>query len=157
VTTTSAETEIVLTTEHPVAQCVDLKATFGRSFRYAMDPAYAVERSEFRAIEKPWLTRIPCRFGFIAVHGGRRLSAYATTRRRALAALSCVTVAQQGDGEVLVTFDVTDLPVVAELLVARRPPRLSPEEQARRRDRMLALRAARKAGPVSALETAIPA
>lgn len=89
---------ILTTTDHPVAQCVDLRATFGRMFRYLMDESYAAERPEFRAIERPWLTRIPCRFGFIAPHGGRRLAAYATARRRALAALPCVTVAQGGDG-----------------------------------------------------------
>lgn len=121
----------ILTTDHPIAQCVDLRATFGRRFKYAMDPAYAIERSEFRAIEAPWLTRIPCKAGFIAPHGGRRLAAYSTSRRRALAALPCVAVAQQGTDEVLVTFDVADIEVVAALLGARRPRQVSPETRAR--------------------------
>lgn len=147
--------EVILTTNHPVAQAVDLRATFGRRYRYAMDPAYAGERPEFRAIEKPWLTRIPCRFGFIAPHGGRQLAAYTTTRRRALASLPGVTVRQQGEDEVLVAFDVADLPAVAELLEARRPPRLSLEERTRRRDRMLALRGAREMTAFPGLETTI--
>ena len=139
-----------MTTDHPVAQCIDLEATFGKTFRYAMDPAYKVERSEFRAIEKPWLTRIPCRFGFIFPYGGTKLGAYATSRRLALAKLPCVTTAQGGNidqetcPEVIVTFDVTDIEQVATLLEARRPPNLSPEERERRRARMRALLAARR-------------
>jgi hypothetical protein len=135
----------VLTTTHPVARCVDLRATFGRRFRYVHDPSFAAERPDQRAVEAAWLTRIPCRFGFIAPHGGRQLAAYSTTRRKALASLSGVTVAQGGPGcgEVLVTFDVGDLPAVAALLGALRPPQLSPAEQARRRDRMRAIHASR--------------
>lgn len=126
-------TDAILTTDHPVAQCVDLRATFGRRFRYVMDESFAAEQPEFRAIEKPWLTRIPCRFGFIAPHGGLALAAYSTTRRRALAALPCVTVYQGGDGatEVLVHFDVKDIQPVADLLEARRPRAISPETRAR--------------------------
>jgi len=139
----------VMTTDHPRAQCIDLRATFAGQFRFVRDPAYAAESSERRRTEAPWLTRIPCRFGFIAPQGGRRLVAYATTRRRALAALPCVRIHAGGERDVLVTFDVADLPAVAELLEARRPPRLSPEERARRRARILAVAAARKTAAFS--------
>jgi len=149
--------EIVTTTAHPICQCVDLKATSGREFRYTMDKAYDAERPEFRSVERAWLMRIPCKAGFIAPHGGRRLSAYSATRRRALAELSCVTVAQGGDGcpEVLVVFNVDDLPTVAALLGARRPRRLSPEVLAASRARLEAIRKARQERTFSPLETTI--
>ena len=138
--------EIVLTTNHPVAQCVDLRATFTGIFRFAWDPARQAERPEWRRREAAWLTRIPCRYGFIYPHGGRRLAAYSTTRRRRLGALPAVTVVQGGPGcpEVTVTFDVEAIHVVAALLEARRPPRLSVEERGRRRDRMRAISQTRK-------------
>jgi hypothetical protein len=110
---------------HPVVACVDLRATFAGRFRFTWDESYYGERPDRRKVEAPWLTRIPCRFGFIAPHGRRRLMAYTTTRRRALAALPCVTVHQQGRGEVAVTFDVADIDVVATMLVAKRPRRIS--------------------------------
>ena len=129
--------EPILTTGHPVAQCVDLRATFAGQFRFGWDEAYAVERPEFRRIEAPWLTIIRCQFGKIFPWGGRLLAAYTTTRRHRLATLPGVTVAQGGrvgrfDGpEVIVTFDVSQIAAVAELLVARRPRHMSPEQRAR--------------------------
>lgn len=126
---------VVLTTTHPVAQCVDLRATFKGHFRFTWDPAYAAERPDFRTVEAPWLTRIPCRAGFICPWGGRRLAAYSRSRRRALQALPGVTVVQGGAlggqlcPEVIVTFDVSLIEAVAELLGARRPRVLSPEQR----------------------------
>jgi hypothetical protein len=126
---------IVLTTDHPIAQCVDLRATFAGQFRFGWDEAYAAERPDLRTREAAWLTIIPCRFGHIFPHGGRRLAAYTTSRRRALAALPGVTVAQGGVGcpEVIVTFEVEAIAAVAELLQARRPRQVSPETKARLR------------------------
>ena len=111
--------------------CVDLRAMFAGRFRFAWDPSYTAERAERRSAAATWLTRIPCRFGFIALHGGRRLLAYTTTRRRALVALRCVTVHQEGEGEVLVTFDVADIDAVAHVLRARRPRQVSAATRAR--------------------------
>ena len=119
--------------DHPVASCVDLRATFAGQFRLTWDPSYDAERPDWRKVEAAWLTRIPCRFGFIAPHGGRRLMAYTTTRRRALAALPCVTPHQVGDGEILVTFDVGDIEAVAEVLGAKRPRQISEATRARLR------------------------
>jgi hypothetical protein len=123
---TGSALDVVMTTGHPVARCVDLRATFGARFKYAWDPAYVVERSEFRRVEAPWLTRIACRFGFIAPYGGRRLLAHATSRRRALMALGCVTVVQQATDEVAVTLDVADVEAVAVVLGARKVRTASP-------------------------------
>jgi hypothetical protein len=118
---------------HPVAACVDLRTTFTGRFRFTWDESYHAETPDRRPVEAPWLTRIACRYGFIAPHGGRRLMAYTTTRRRALAALPGVTVQQHGEGEISVTFDVAEIESVARVLGARRPRRLSEETHTRLR------------------------
>ena len=85
-------TEPILTSDHPVAQCVDLRKTFGDRYRYEWDPAYEVERPEYRSIEAPWLTRIPCRHGRIFPWGDRQLAAYCAAgavKRKELEALPC--------------------------------------------------------------------
>jgi hypothetical protein len=118
---------------HPVAACVDLRATFRSRFRFTWDESYYAERPDRRKVEAPWVTRIACRYGFICPHGGRRLMAYTTTRRRALAALPGVTVHQEGQREIIVTFDVAAIESVAAVLGARRQRRLSDEMRARLR------------------------
>ncbi len=96
----SALVEPILTTDHPVAQCVDLKATFGTRYRYEWDEAYSAERPEYRAVEAPWLTIIPCKFGRIFPWGGRTLAAYCDAggmKCRELQNLPGVAVGQGGD------------------------------------------------------------
>ena len=129
--------EPILTTNHPRAQCVDLRQTFAdRRFKFAWDDAYHAERSEFRKAEAAWLTTIPCRTGKIYPHGGRHLAAFCSAgapTRRALEALPCVTVTQGGGPrcpEVIVTFDVADVDTVAAIMQPRRQRRLSPEQRA---------------------------
>jgi hypothetical protein len=129
--------EPILTTDHPRAQCVDLRRTFaGCPFKFAWDEAYHVERPDHRRIEAAWLTTLPCRVGTIYPHGGRRLAALCTAgapTRRALEALACVTVRQGGGPgcpEVTVTFDVADFGTVAAIMQPRRRRRLSPEQRA---------------------------
>ena len=79
-----------------------------------------------------WLTRIPVTAGgFIAPAGGRRLMAFATNRRRRLRDLPGVRIAQDGGDELIVTFDVTDLEAVAEVLGAKRRRRLTDEHRAK--------------------------
>jgi hypothetical protein len=128
---------VVLTTNHPRTQCVDLCATFGRRFRYHMDEAYDIERPEFRAREAAWLTVIPCRDGRIYPHGDRRLAASCPAgakRRRMLESLPGVTVVQgggPGSKDVTVTFDAADIGPVAALLGARHPRTISAGERRR--------------------------
>jgi hypothetical protein len=111
---------------HPVTPCVDLRASFGFVFRFTDDPALAAERPEYRKVERPWLTRIPCAGGgVIAPAGGRRLQAFATTRRHRLRALPCVRIQQESTKELIVSFDVADLETVAAVLGAKRRRRLS--------------------------------
>jgi hypothetical protein len=142
--------KIILTTTHPRAQCLDLRATFGRRFRYVWDESYAAERSDFRRVEAAWLTVIPCRFGRIFSWGGRQLAAYCTagaSTRRRLAGLSGTTVVQGailGCPEIVVTFDVEMIERVAAVMQAKRPRRLSDEQRAVCVARLAALRAARQ-------------
>lgn len=113
---------IVMTTDHPRAQCIDLRATYGRAFRYTMDPSFDAERPEFRAVEKPWLTRIACRKGHICPWGGRDLAATSSRRltRQRLMALPFATVNQSGDAETTVVFDAQYFDEVAAIMGARR-------------------------------------
>ncbi len=110
-------------------------------------------------MEAAWLTIIPCRFGQIFPWGGHVLAAYSTSRRRALAALPEVTVAQGGSvgnahaPEVIAIFDVALIDAVATCLEARRPRQLSPEERARRAARLLEVRKSSQARHILLPET----
>jgi hypothetical protein len=111
--------------------CVDLRASFAGRFQFTEDPSLMAERADRRNPERAWLTRIPCADGgFIAPAGGRRLLAYATSRRRRLRALSCVTIEQEGTYELIASFDVADLEAVAAAVGARQRRRLSDERRA---------------------------
>lgn len=133
--TTEQEPTVILA-DHPVAPCVDLRRTFAGRFRFAWDEAYRGERPDFRPIEAPWLTIIPCRFGTILPWGGRRLAAYSAagaTKRRELERLAGVTVAQGGGPgavDVVVTFDGAAIEAVAAVLRPRRARRLTAEQRA---------------------------
>jgi hypothetical protein len=102
----------------------------------ARDHGYRVELDESAAdsprSERPWLYRVPCKFGFISVHGPETLAAFARGRLIAgkLARVPGVRVHQRGDGEIRVLFGVECLDAVAELLGVRRRTRYSPEYRA---------------------------
>jgi len=124
----------VITTGHPRAQCVDLRASFPGRFRFAFEDSYQAERSDLRKVEAAWLTVIPCRHGArIFPWGGRQLAAYCTAARaRMLEQVPGVRVAQGGPRcpEAVLTFDVDLLDRVADVLGARRPRRLTDEQRA---------------------------
>ncbi len=138
--------EPVLTTDHPICQCVDLKATFGNRYRYEWDAAYWAERSVFRAVEAPWLTIIPCKFGKIYPHGGRKLAAYCNAggaKRKELETLPSVQVVQGGGAdcpEVIVTFDVAEIEQMAQVLKPRRPRQYLAKTKARLKGRLARVR-----------------
>ena len=140
-----SESEPVMTSGHPICQCVDLRATFGCRYRYERDEAYGAEHSECRAIEAPWLQVIPCQFGKLFPWGDRRLAAYCPAgpvKRRQLERLSCVEVVQGGgDGpEVIVAFDVADFDRVAAVMRPARRRRYSTETRARLTDQLRRVR-----------------
>ena len=148
-TNQQARDTIRLTTDHRENQCVDLRGTFAGRYRFEWDEAYHEERPERRSTEASWLTMTPCKFGKIFPWGDRTLAAYSNAggvKRRELEALACVEVVQGGGQcqEVVVTFDVSDFDLVAEVLKARRPRQYSPEERARRTARLAKARSVRK-------------
>jgi hypothetical protein len=110
---------------------IDLKALAGAKYRIALDPSAGAEPSR---AERPWYYRIPCKYGFIGVHGPKALMAYCKARLviSRLIALPGVAVKQRGDHEVNVTFPPERLDAVADLLQARRRIILSDAERARR-------------------------
>ena len=137
----------ILTTDHPVCQCVDLEATFGnKRYRYSRDPAYEAETPAGRKREAEWLTRLECKYGRIFPWGGRTLAAHSaagSAKRRELERLGCVEpVHPSGKGciAVMVLFDVADIDAVAQVLQPRKRPVYSPEEKARRQARLDAVR-----------------
>jgi hypothetical protein len=136
-----ASMNFVITTGHPVADCIDLRAMFGADYRCEFEESYHAEKPEFRSVEAAWLTIIPCKWGHIYPHGGRMLAAYCGRRSRVdvLMGLDCVTVhvdcevegkrGRPGFRECTVLFDVADFDKVAELMEPKRRYRLSPERR----------------------------
>jgi hypothetical protein len=123
---------------------IDLKARFGRTYHVTLDPSASQDTS---TEERAWHYRIPCRYGFISVHGPETLAAWTGGGRMIarLIAIPGVRVHQRGDREVRVLFGPEALPAVADLLRARRRIQLSPEERQRRAALMAELRKASKA------------
>jgi hypothetical protein len=74
-----------------------------------------------------WCYRIPCKYGFISVHGPATLAAWTGSPKMVakLVALDGVRVHQQGDREIRVLFPSERLDAVAELLRARRKRQVS--------------------------------
>jgi hypothetical protein len=128
-----AETRAVAFAPHPVAECIDLRETFGPSFRYGYDPSYEAEAPQVRGRERAWLTIIPCQHGHVFPHGGRLLAA-STDRvggiSRKLVAMDCCEVHQDGDDGVTVTFDVADFARVFAVMKPKRTRRLSAKARA---------------------------
>ena len=138
----------VVTTGHPRAQCVDLRATFAGRFRFGYEESYQAERPDLRKAEAAWLTIIPCRVGArIFPWGGRTLAAYCTAAKaRTLDQIPGVAMVQGGPRcpEATLTFDVDLLDRVADVLGARRPRHLSDEQRAVCSARLRVFAAARR-------------
>ena len=115
-------------------QSINMRECFGDRFKIGYDPAYYVERPEFRAEEELWLQLILCQHGEIGPWGSDFL--LACTRNRGtvatrLAALDCVEVVQDADDGLNAKFLVNDFEVVAEVMRPRRRRRgrkMTPEE-----------------------------
>ena len=138
----------IITTDHPVAQCVDLRATFGDAYRYAMDPGFTGPGCEQ---ERAWCTRMPCHRGEITPWGDRLLcwsspkpgTCYRTgpnkdepIRGGTLVAnqvygIPGTEVAQCGDDGWNVVFDADLFDQVAEIVRPRRRKQISEAERER--------------------------
>ncbi len=103
---------------------IDLKREYGHRFRISFDASAAMETIP---AERVWLHRIPCRYGFIGVHGPEVLMAHTCSRRLLPRLLSIpgVVVRQRGDDEFNLCFPPEQMDAVAAILQARRPRKLN--------------------------------
>ena len=89
------------------ATCINLRERFGKRFKIEREESFFAGRDRYRAAEEVWLQIIPCRAGHIYPHGGDLLAAStdkAGQTARRLKALAGVTVRQDGDDGVTVSF-----------------------------------------------------
>jgi hypothetical protein len=107
---------------------IDLARLCGDTYRITRDEA-ADDRPQTRA-ERPWMLRIPCKYGHIYVHAKDALGASAAGRliTGKLAAIPGVRVHQRGDSEITVVFPPVVFPDVAALLQARKRRKVSKEQ-----------------------------
>jgi hypothetical protein len=110
-------------------RCVDLVATFGKSYRTAWEDGAGVGGSGC----EPWRRVLPGKNGEVYVHGGRRLGAFLAaghpklkSRLRALG-----EVWQEGDEEMTALFDVEAYRPVFKLLGIRRKRQATEAQLAR--------------------------
>lgn len=113
---------------------IDLKATYGGTYRIAMDSSAALTGQTRE--ERLWLYRIPCGRGHIYVHGANTLGAFCDRPNvgRRLMALPGVRVHQRGDREFTVVFPADNGDIfskVAELLKARKRRKITMTEEQR--------------------------
>lgn len=136
--------KIVITTDHPCRQCIDLRVTFGKAYRYNFDPSYTGTGSEQ---EREWCTRLSCMQGEITPWGDRLLcwsslkpgscdkhgSPIRGGSRLAnkVYAIPGTKVAQCGADGWNVTFDADLFDQVAELVKPRRRKQVSEAERQR--------------------------
>ncbi len=98
---------------------IDIKAlAYDRSLRCGLDPW---ARSQPRS-EHCWLRRIPCKYGWVGVHGRNELAAFCGSRRVGgrLLTIRGVRLHQDGDHELSVVFGTESLDAVLGILQPRR-------------------------------------
>jgi hypothetical protein len=121
-----------------MASCIDLIEHYGDRFRVIREPSYSADRGVGARAHDPWVLQILCKFGHLYAHGGDMLGA-STDRRgataRALAALPCVRVIQDGSDGINAAFRVADFETVAAIMKPKRRRVLTPEQ----RDRLVAI------------------
>lgn len=122
-------------------ECINLRERFGKRFKVEFEESYYAERPEFRAAEAPWLMIVPCRFGHVFPWGTDRLAA--STNRRGLVAqrlarLPFVTVVQDADDGITVTFTVQHFDEVARIMRAKRRRQLSESQRQAAAERLKA-------------------
>jgi hypothetical protein len=117
--------------------CVNLMEQFGTKYRVGWDPARKAPDMD------PWLMVMACERGEIYPHGGDLLVAEVDGRCRTrlrLRQLDCVTVKQDGDDFLAVTFHVRDFAEIAKILKPRRRRQLTEAQKQALVDRVASFR-----------------
>ena len=123
------------------ATCINLIERFGSKYRVSFEEGYSprnVPRDKLDA----WMMEIRGRFGVIHPHGGDTLAVMVDRHpaaRRALAAMPCCRLAQDGEHEATFLFDVADFATVAAIVKPNRKAQWSETRRQDARDRMNAL------------------
>ncbi len=111
-----------------------------RGYRITVDETATIDQARS---SRPWLYRIPCRYGFISVHGPTTLAAWTGNPKMVgkLISVPGVHVHQRGDTEARVLFAPFLLGDVAAILRPRkrRRPVLTDVERSARSERMKSL------------------
>lgn len=105
--------------------CLNLRKLFGDRFKIRHEESYLAERPEFRQEEEVWLQIIPCQHGHIYPYGGTLL-AWSSDNRGAVCKRVCrlpfVSIVQDGDDGVNLTFDACHFDQVAALVKPKQKP-----------------------------------
>jgi len=114
--------------------CIDLRTIAGNRYRLAHD-----HKPDVRATDDPWLLTIPAQFGHFYPHSAE-LIGFATNSRgpmaRKLAALSFVTITQEGSDGYNLTFPAERFAEVALIARPKRRRQLTPEQRQAAIDRL---------------------
>jgi hypothetical protein len=119
--------------------CVNLLEQYGDEFQVGFDPAYSAAGVPRSKLDCRYM-RLECEKGIIFVHNDTRLTAEVEGRqvtRTRLRNLDCVTIVQDGDAFLAVTFDVGDFGSVAAVMRPRRKRQVSAEQRGQSRERMV--------------------
>lgn len=108
---------------------IDLKSLAGARYKITLDESDA--DSSPRS-DRPWMYRIPAKFGHIFVQGHEQLGVYCRSNRKRpeLLAAPGLKVIQNGDREMNATFPTDQLDAVCAIIHAKRRRVLSPERRA---------------------------
>ena len=120
-------------------ECINLQKQFGTRYRIAFDPAYDPRNRPKDKLD-PWMMQLPCQRGVVYPQGGSLLAVEVAGRaitRKRLRELDCVTVTQNGDDFLAVTFDVADFDAVAQIVKPRRKRTMSAKNRERKRRQMI--------------------
>lgn len=113
---------------------IDLKQLAGRKYKIRLDESYEADQGG-----KEWYYQIECRKGHVYVHGKNLLGAYVKGGKMVskVRAIPGTKIHQNGDGEATFVFPPELLDQVADVIQARRRPRLTDEQRAAKSKLML--------------------
>jgi hypothetical protein len=110
---------------------IDLKQLANdRGLRTTLDESATIDPARS---SRPWYWRVPCRYGFVSIHGPATLAAWTGNPKIVgkLVSIPGVRIHQRGDTEARVLFGPEILDSVVAVLQARKRRRISDSERER--------------------------